>query len=1207
MFCPNCGSEVEDGSKFCQNCGFKLDKQNNSRENNEKQIDHSNNKKIDTQNKTSKKVIKKSKFPIFLIIFIVFVIGILGLFYFVIKENPINYVMDKISNGQFILFGSKSNERNLSDKINEARGVAVNGYVQKIDGFSIDDFDTVTFGTYPQDDVTGNSKEPIEWIVLDKVGDKALLMSKKVLDKKPFCNTNRHSNWEESDLRSWLNNDFYNQAFSDKEKESILTESIKNSRLSLQQFPELNDKSNISKISDGNLYNKNGDDTSYTLNWYSKTDNITYTNDNVFIPSYEELNKYFGVEGFDGDGITEWWQADHMIQNIYCDFINNKLTENEYISQVKNILKSYSMDEYNESLFDEYEKLKYLYLDDYSWANKTKVLRAKGTPYSGLNFKAIGRDFLLLNNETGGVPYWLRVESEYSIIDYESNTKANTNLVIDGEGKAYTYYDRIPIEVESNEIGVRPCIWVSFNNENNEDGHIVYPVDYSCYNEILKNLRDVNALIAHNEIIDVSQGEYLGYQLIDVDKNGVDELVLFRGYIDGNPYIYDIWTIKNGRMSKLSINGFTYNFKTDYGKDYKKVYYALNNGDILNVSQYNMDSIPSYRILGINKNKFTEKQKYFYYDYNNSWGFNDEDNKYQEISKAEGDNAINDYLSKVSFFDADLKDGLIDSNDISALGDNVHIEGVDVYQNSDGSIQIGGIPNDGAKLLQSGDSTDINNEYKYDYSKPPIYSKAQVVLTNSDIKDAKPKRMKDDYGQIQYVIDITLNDIGKQKFAEVTERNLGQPIYIIYDGDIISAPYVQSVITDGKTQITGLESQDSATQLAEIINNKNGNIEFVEGNLTWPLLSEDYGNENLTDTGDRENYNHSNISDDLSNKIRNAKLVTEYPTDTTVDEMDTVTFGSYPQSDVTGNTKDPIEWIVLNRDGNRALLLSKYKLDRRKYNDIKEDTTWERSTIRSWLNNTFYSSAFTDNEKLIVINVNIINNDNVRFGTNGGEDTYDKVFLLSIDEVNRYLKNNTMRDTLKTNYSKVNSGWWLRSSGSKQNQAANVSNIGALNEAGYSVGNNMGIRPSIWVDTSAPGSNGDTNVSSDVIGKNSQKNISFNKNLLDEYNKIENIGKCKFDSDGNLWIESWPYLGSGPGEGVTIKYANGNVEHYEYSGAASAYDGGGHIDIYATEINGVIKSIEVRDENIKDDDKEFVNKIYEMIERFNNLKNEFIK
>ena len=124
----------------------------------------------------------------------------------------------------------------------------------------------------------------------------------------------------------------------------------------------------------------------------------------------------------------------------------------------------------------------------------------------------------------------------------------------------------------------------------------MYPVDYSCYNEILKNLRDVNALIAHNEIIDVSQGEYLGYQLIDVDKNGVDELVLFRGYIDGNPYIYDIWTIKYGRVTKLSIDGFTYDFKTNYGKEYKDVYYVLNNEDILLVSKSSMDDVPSYTI-----------------------------------------------------------------------------------------------------------------------------------------------------------------------------------------------------------------------------------------------------------------------------------------------------------------------------------------------------------------------------------------------------------------------------------------------------------------------------------------------------------------------------------------------------------------------------------------------------------------------------------
>ena len=504
-------------------------------------------------------------------------------------------------------------------------------------------------------------------------------------------------------------------------------------------------------------------------------------------------------------------------------------------------------------------------------------------------------------------------------------------------------------------------------------------------------------------------------------------------------------------------------------------------------------------------------------------------------------------------------------------------------------------------MLQSGDSTDINNEYKYDYSKPPIYSKDQVVLTNSDIKDAKPKRMKDDYGQIQYVIDITLNDTGKQKFAEVTERNLGQPIYIIYNGDIVSAPYVQSVITDGKTQITGLESQDSATQLAEIINNKNGNIEFVEGNLTWPLLSEDYGNENLTDKGDRENYNHSNISTDLSNKIRNAKLVGEYSIDISIYQMDSVIFG-------LDENNQPIEWIVLEKSNNKALLLSKYLLTTHRYNDDYADITWENCTMRKWLNSEYINTIFSKKEQGSILTTDVINNNNAEYGTKGGNNTKDKLFLLSIDEVKIYFSNDSQQ--VATYKDGSSHGWWLRSSGYSQNDGASVREGGDLDDSGPDVDTDYGVRPAMWVSynemDNSIGNNDENGNKNIKEPKHSETtSFSFNQKLIDEYNNEENKGKCKFDSEGNLWIESWPYLGSGPGEGVTIKYANGNEEHYEYSGFASAYDGGGHIDIYATEINGVKKDIEVRNENIKDSDKEFVNKIYEMIEKFKSMKNEY--
>ena len=91
--------------------------------------------------------------------------------------------------------------------------------------------------------------------------------------------------------------------------------------------------------------------------------------------------------------------------------------------------------------------------------------------------------------------------------------------------------------------------------------------------------------------------------------------------------------------------------------------------------------------------------------------------------------------------------------------------------------------------------------------------------------------------------------------------------------------------------------------------------------------------------------------------------MTEYPSNTTVDQMDTVLFGSYPQSDASGFTKEPIEWIVLDRQEDRALLLSKNILDCKNYNDTLVDTTWENCSLRNWLNTSFLLNAFDSNEQ----------------------------------------------------------------------------------------------------------------------------------------------------------------------------------------------------------------------------------------------------
>ena len=195
-----------------------------------------------------------------------------------------------------------------------------------------------------------------------------------------------------------------------------------------------------------------------------------------------------------------------------------------------------------------------------------------------------------------------------------------------------------------------------------------------------------------------------------------------------------------------------------------------------------------------------------------------------------------------------------------------------------------------------------------------------------------------------------------------------------------------------------------------------------------------------------QNYNLSEISQ--------ARLVTEYSANTTVDEMDTVTFGV----DKDGS---PIEWIVLEKSNNKALLLSKYVLTSHSYNEEYVDITWENCTMRKWLNSEYINTIFSKKEQGSILTTDVINNDNVQYGTKGGNKTKDKLFLLSIDEVNKYFSTDNQR--VATNKSGSYSDWWLRSPGNGQSDAAYVYTVGDLYEYGVTVRNGRGVRPALWV------------------------------------------------------------------------------------------------------------------------------------------------
>ncbi len=102
------------------------------------------------------------------------------------------------------------------------------------------------------------------------------------------------------------------------------------------------------------------------------------------------------------------------------------------------------------------------------------------------------------------------------------------------------------------------------------------------------------------------------------------------------------------------------------------------------------------------------------------------------------------------------------------------------------------------------------------------------LLSGTDIKTAEAKTYKDNLNNVDYEVALTLTDEGAEKFAEATAANIGSRIAIVYDGETISAPTVQTAITNGNAAITNMESYEAAEQLASTIRIGSLKVELEE-------------------------------------------------------------------------------------------------------------------------------------------------------------------------------------------------------------------------------------------------------------------------------------------------------------------------------------------------------------------------------------------
>ena len=183
-----------------------------------------------------------------------------------------------------------------------------------------------------------------------------------------------------------------------------------------------------------------------------------------------------------------------------------------------------------------------------------------------------------------------------------------------------------------------------------------------------------------------------------------------------------------------------------------------------------------------------------------------------------------------------------------------------------------------------------------------------------------------------------------------------------------------------------------------------------------------------------------------------------------------IKFGNYPQNDQY--KKEPIEWRVLAVEGGKALVISKYALDCKSYNEELEDTSWEKCTLRKWLNNDFMNSAFSNTEQSLILLSEVTADKDPRYNTNQGYDTDDKIFLLSVKEAEQYFKNDEDRKCNPTKFA-VNNGayqkegqcwWWLRSLGRNSSLASFVYFDGSVHFGGHVDNDDVSVRPALWIN-----------------------------------------------------------------------------------------------------------------------------------------------
>ena len=202
---------------------------------------------------------------------------------------------------------------------------------------------------------------------------------------------------------------------------------------------------------------------------------------------------------------------------------------------------------------------------------------------------------------------------------------------------------------------------------------------------------------------------------------------------------------------------------------------------------------------------------------------------------------------------------------------------------------------------------------------------------------------------------------------------------------------------------------------------------------------------------------------------------------------------------------DPIRWRVIAVEGGKAFLMADRLLDCQPYHTEEGPVAWENSTIRSWLNGLaggenaagadwrgrgFVDRAFSEAERAAILPTRVANRPNARYRTDCGNDTEDRVFLLSNEDVfgspsaaaHGFYAGNGKDDPAKrfrsTPYAKCRGAWWspvrgyrgngfwfMRTNGHTRESVTYICDFGYIYARGtIATCGDAGVLPALWID-----------------------------------------------------------------------------------------------------------------------------------------------